>query len=61
MEKLRRRLTLKERIIIQTLLSENRSKSYTAIQLKRNRSTITREGNNWVRKPMNNYNVSLVH
>ena len=48
MEKLRRRLTLNERIVIETLLNENRTKSYIANQLNRNRSTITREVNNWV-------------
>lgn len=61
MEKLRRRLTLNERIIIQTLLSENRSKSYIAIQLKRNRSTITREVNNWVRKPSDKYDAIIAY
>lgn len=59
MEKLRRRLTLNERIIIQTLLGENRSKSYIAIQLKRNRSTITREVNNWVKKPSDKYDATI--
>jgi IS30 family transposase len=61
MEKLRRRLTLNERIIIQTLLGENRSKSYIAIQLKRNRSTITREVNNWIKKPSDKYNATIAH
>jgi transposase, IS30 family len=59
MEKLRRRLTLNERIIIQTLLGENRSKSYIANQLNRNRSTITREVNNWVRKPSDKYDATI--
>jgi IS30 family transposase len=59
MEKLRRRLTLNERIIIQTLLGENRSKSYIANQLKRNRSTITREVNNWVKKPSDKYDATI--
>ena len=59
MEKLRRRLTLNERIIIQTLLGENRTKSYIANQLKRNRSTITREVNNWVRKPSDKYDATI--
>lgn len=61
MEKLRRRLTLNERIIIQTLLSENRSKSYIAIQLNRNRSTITREVNNWVRTPSDKYDATIAY
>ncbi|MBE7686566.1 helix-turn-helix domain-containing protein, partial [Tenacibaculum piscium] len=38
-----RRLTLKERVIIQTLLNEKKSKSYIAKTLKRARSTIFRE------------------
>ena len=46
MEKSRKRLTLKERIIIETLLKENKPKIYIAIQLNRNRSSITREINN---------------
>ena len=59
MEKLRRRLTSNERIIIQTLLGENRSKSYIAKQLNRNRSTITREVNNWIRKPSDKYDATI--
>ena len=59
MEKLRRRLTLNERIIIQTLLGENRTKSYIANQLNRNRSTITREVNNWIRKPSDKYDATI--
>ena len=61
MEKLRRRLTLNERIIIQTLLSENKSKSYIAIQLNRNRSTITREVNNWIRNPSDKYDAVIAN
>jgi len=37
-----RRLTLKERIIIQTLLKEKKSKSYIATRFGRARSTIVR-------------------
>mgnify|MGYP001226988792 FL=1 len=61
MKKLRRRLTLNERIVIQTLLNENKSKSYIAIQLKRNRSTITREVNNWIKKPSDKYDATIAH
>ena len=57
MEKLRRRLTLNERIVIQTLLEQNKTKSYIAAHLNRNRSTITREVNNWVKKPTDKYNA----
>lgn len=59
MEKLRRRLTLNERIVIETLLNENRSKSYIANQLNRNRSTITREVNNWVKIPSDKYDATI--
>ena len=59
MEKLRRRLTLNERIVIETLLKENKTKSYIAKQLNRNRSTITREVNTWVRKPSDNYEATI--
>ena len=41
------RLSLKERVIIETLLAENRTKSYIALKLNRSRSTITREVNKW--------------
>jgi len=41
------RLTLKERVVIETLLQENKSKSYIAKTLNRSRSTITREVNKW--------------
>lgn len=61
MEKLRRRLTLNERIVIETLLKENKTKSYIAKHLNRNRSTITREVNNWVRKPTDKYNADDAH
>lgn len=59
MEKPRKRLTLNERIVIETLLKENKSKSYIAKQLNRNRSTITREVNNWVINPTDKYSAAL--
>ena len=59
MEKLRRRLTLNERIVIETLLKENKTKSYIAKQLNRNRSTITREVNTWVKKPSDDYDATI--
>ena len=61
MEKSRKRLALNERIVIETLLKENKSKSYIAIQLNRSRSSITREINNWVKKPSDKYNAQLAH
>ncbi|WP_395042882.1 IS30 family transposase [Flavobacterium sp.] len=59
MEKLRRRLTLNERIVIETLLKENKTKSYIAKYLNRNRSTITREVNTWVKKPSDKYDADV--
>lgn len=41
------RLTLSERVIIETLLGEKRTKSYIAGQLGRSRSTISNELNKW--------------
>jgi len=61
MEKSRKRLTLKERIVIETLLKENKSKTYIANQLDRNRSSIGREINNWIRKPSDKYDANLAH
>jgi len=46
-EKKHKRLSLKERVIIETLLQEKRNKSYIAKTLNRARSTITREVNKW--------------
>ena len=56
-----RRLTLKERIIIQTLLKEKKSKSYIAIRLDRSRSTIGREVNKWIQKKEDKYDAELAH
>ena len=42
------RLTLKDRVIIETLLKENKSKTYIAKTLNRSRSTIFREIKNGV-------------
>lgn len=49
------RLTHKERVQIQTLLNENKTKAYIAKTLNRARSTITREVNKWG----NNYDADL--
>ncbi|WP_026932623.1 IS30 family transposase [Christiangramia echinicola] len=56
-----RRLSYKERVIIQSLLEENKSKSFIANKLGRTRSTITREVNKWVTKPTEKYNADLAH
>lgn len=61
MEKKYRRLSLHERITIETLLKENRSKNYIAIRLNRSRSTITNELKTWIAKPTDIYNANLAH
>ena len=54
-----KRLNLKERVIIQTLLEENKSKSFIAKKLSRSRSCITREIKKWVVKPDDKYDAVL--
>src|SRR3972149_577826 len=44
------RLTYKERVIIETLLSEEKSRTFIAKQLNRSKSTITRELKKWIGK-----------
>lgn len=61
MERKYHRLTYNERVVIETLLKENKSRNYIAIQLNRNRSTITNEVNLWVMKPTDIYNAELAH
>jgi len=61
MEKTHKRLSYKERIVIETLLRENKSKNYIALQLNRNRATITREVNLWVIKPTDIYKADIAH
>jgi IS30 family transposase len=56
-----RRLSLKERIKIETLLEEKRTKIFIAKQLKRSRSTVSREINKWVEMPGVKYNAELAH
>lgn len=56
-----KRLTLKERIIIETLVSEKRSRSYISDKLNRSRSTITRELKKWIQKPHHKYDAQLAH
>lgn len=56
-----RRLSLKERIKIETLLEEKGSKIFIAKHLKRARSTIGREINKWVERPGVKYNAELAH
>lgn len=56
-----RRLTLKERVQIETLLNEKYSKSYIAKTLNRARSTIGREINKWVINKEDKYDAELAH
>lgn len=60
-EKKYNRLTFQERVVIQTLLEEKKSKSFIALRLNRSRSTITREINKWVQNPWESYNAELAH
>lgn len=61
MEKKYKRLSFQERVKIETLLVENRSKNYIAIALNRSRTTINNEVNKWVQKPSDIYNAKLAH
>lgn len=61
MKEIHKRLSYQERIIIETLLKENKNKNYIAIKLKRNRATITREVNLWVINPEDNYKADIAH
>ena len=51
------RLTHKERVQIETLLNENKTKAYIAKTLNRSRSTISREVNKWVENKTDKYAV----
>ena len=55
------RLTHKERVQIETLLGEKKTKSYIAKILKRARSTISREVNKWVQNKTDKYDADLAH
>ncbi len=55
------RLTLRERIIIETLLKENCKKTFIAQRLNRSRSTISREINKWIQKQSDVYKAELAH
>lgn len=54
-----KRLSLQERVIIQTLLEEGKSKSFIANKLSRSRSTISREINKWMGDPKDIYDACL--
>ncbi len=55
------RLTLSERVIIETLPGEKRSKSDIAKRLGRSRSTISNEVNKWVVDSQGVYRTELAH
>ena len=55
------RLTLSERVIIETLLGEKRSKSDIAKKLGRSRSTVSHEINKWVVGPRGVYRAALAY
>jgi IS30 family transposase len=55
------RLTLSERVIIETLLGEKRSKSEIANKLHRSRSTISNEINRWVVNSGDQYKAELAN
>ena len=54
-------LSLKERVVIETLLAEKKTVSYIARQLDRNRCTIGREVKQWIIKPTDQYRAELAH
>ncbi len=56
-----KRLSLEERVTIETLLGENKSKSYIALKLNRSRSTIGNEVNFWIKKKTDVYKANLAH
>ena len=53
----RNRLTLSERVVIETLLGQNKNLTYIAKQLDRNVSSISREVKKWVIKPTDKYSA----
>ena len=55
------RLTLSERVIIETLLGENKSKSDIARKLGRSRSAVGAEINKWIRNPRDRYKATLAN
>jgi len=61
MEKKRTRLSYAERVVIQTLLNQNKSFIYIARELGRNRASIYKEVKKWVIKPTDKYDADLAH
>lgn len=61
MKNVHKKLTLKERTIIETFLIEKKSKSFIATRLNRSRSTISREVNQWVCSSTDIYDAEMAH
>ena len=61
MERKYRRLSLNERVVIETLLKEKKSLNYIAIQINRNYTTVRNEVKRWVIKPTDIYKADLAH
>lgn len=55
------RLTYEDRVIIETLLADGKSKSFIAEKLNRSRSTISREVNKWLGGPKDIYKANFAH
>ena len=60
-DKKHRRLTLKERVQIETLLHQNKTKAYIAKTINRSRSTVSREVNKLGSNPKVDYDAYLAH
>ena len=56
-----KRLTFKERVIIQTLIDEKKSKAFIAKKLNRARSTISREVNKLTQSKDDKYDATLAN
>ena len=54
-----KRMSFEERIVIQTLLKEKRSKSYIAKKLSRTKSNKTKKIDKWIQKLTEFYNAKL--
>lgn len=55
------RLSYKERVKIETLLTEQKTHSFISKQLNRSRSTVTREIKLWIRYPTETYSADIAH
>lgn len=53
------RLCYKERVIIEILLQEKKSRSFISKQINRSRSTLTRELKKWLNKPTDVYKADI--